>query len=70
MLTFTDEDLKEKIEKEIGIRPPFAFETFSDLDEDVLQSIRRIKASPFIPQKNSIRGSIYDVKTGHLREVT
>ena len=69
MLTFKDDDVKEKIEAETGIRPAFALEAFSDLDEDVKQSIARINASPFIPKKDLVRGFVYDVKTGRLREV-
>jgi len=69
MLTFKDDDVKAKIESETGIRPPFALEAFSNLDADVRQSIGRIKASPFIPRKDKIRGFVYDVKTGRLREV-
>jgi carbonic anhydrase len=69
MLTFKDDELKEKIESETGIRPSFALEAFSNLDSDVSQSIARIKASPFVPQKGKIRGFVYDVKTGRLREV-
>jgi carbonic anhydrase len=69
MLTFTDGDLKAKIQAEVGIRPPFALEAFPDLDEDVRQSIARIKASPFIPHRDQVRGFVYDVKTGRLREV-
>ncbi len=69
MLTFKDDDLKAQVERETGIRPPFAFEAFENLEEDVRQSIRRVKASPFIPYKDNVRGSIYDVKTGRLREV-
>ena len=69
MLTFHDDDLKRKIEEETGIRPAFALEAFGDLDKDVKQSIARIKASPFIPNKSSIRGFIYDVRTGRLNEV-
>ena len=69
MLTFTDGDLKAKIQAEVGIRPPFALEAFADLDEDVRQSIARIKASPFIPHRDQVRGFVYDVKTGRLREV-
>jgi carbonic anhydrase len=69
MLTFKDDDLKAKIEAETGIRPSFAFEAFSNLDADVRQSIARIKASPFLPRKGKIRGFVYDVKTGRLREV-
>jgi len=66
---FKDDDLKAKIESETGIRPAFAFEAFSNLDADVRQSIGRIKASPFIPRRGKIRGFVYDVKTGRLREV-
>ena len=69
MLTFSDDDVKRQIEQETGIRPPFALEAFTDLAEDVKQSIARIEASPFIPKKSNIRGFIYDVKTGRLDEV-
>ena len=70
MLTFGDDDLKTVIEHETGIRPPFALEAFSDVGADVRQSIARIKASPFIPHKDQIRGFVYDVTTGKLLEVT
>jgi carbonic anhydrase len=70
MLTFNDDDVKAAIEKDTGLRPPFALEAFPDLDDDVRQSIRRIQASPFIPNKDSVRGFVYDVRTGQLREVT
>ncbi|HUY57575.1 MAG TPA: carbonic anhydrase [Candidatus Micrarchaeaceae archaeon] len=69
MLTFRDDDLKRQIEQDTGIRPAFAFESFADLEPEVRQSIRRIKSSPFLPRKGSIRGFIYDVKTGRLEEV-
>lgn len=69
MLTFTDDAVKRQIEADTGIRPAFALEAFPDLDEDVRQSIARIKANPFIPNKSSVRGFVYDVKTGRLREV-
>jgi carbonic anhydrase len=69
MLTFTDEQLRGQIQADTGIRPAFAAEAFSDLDEDVRQSIARIKASPFVPHKDAIRGFVYDVKTGRLREI-
>ncbi len=68
-LTFHDDDLKAAIEADTGIRPSFALEAFADLDADVRQSIARIKASPFIPNKDSIRGFVYEVETGRLREV-
>ena len=69
MLTFTDGDFKASIEKETGLRPAWAAEAFADEAEDVKQSIRRIKNSPFIPLKDSIRGFVFDVATGKLNEV-
>ena len=69
MLTFTDDDFKHQIEGETGMKPAFAMEAFKDLDGDVHQSMARIKASPFIPHKEEIRGFVYDVVSGHLREV-
>ena len=70
MLTFTDDELKAQIQEEAGIKPHFPMESFSDLEEDVRQSIARIQASPFIPHKDSVRGFVYEVETGRLREVT
>ena len=70
MLTFSDDDFKRSIQEETGIKPEWAAEAFGDLDEDVRQSIARIKASPFIPRKDAIRGFVYEVETGKLREVT
>jgi carbonic anhydrase len=69
MLTFKDDDVKGKIESEVGIRPAFALEAFATPEGDVKQSIARIQASPFIPNKSSVRGFVYDVKTGRLNEV-
>jgi carbonic anhydrase len=69
MLTFHDDDVKAQIEADTGIRPPFALEAFPELDSDIRQSVARIKASPFIPNKDSIRGFIYEVETGRLVEV-
>jgi carbonic anhydrase len=70
MLTFTDEEFKGAIEREVGIRPPWAAEAFGDLEGDVRQSVRRILADPFIPVKDSVRGFVYEVETGKLREVS
>ena len=70
MLIFTDDAFKAGIEKETGIKPAWAAEAFSDLDADVRQSIRRIKASPFVPHTDSVRGFVFDVATGKLREVS
>ncbi|HEV8423752.1 MAG TPA: carbonic anhydrase [Actinomycetes bacterium] len=70
MLTFTDDQLKADIEADTGVRPHFALEAFSDLERDIRQSIARIKASPFVPSKDAVRGFIYDVRSGALQEVT
>ena len=70
MLTFTDDAFKRSIQDETGIKPEWAVEAFTDLDEDVRQSVARIKASPFIPHKDAIRGFVFDVATGKLNEVS
>jgi carbonic anhydrase len=70
MLTFSDDDFRRSIQEETGIKPQWAAEAFGDLDEDVRQSIARIKASPFIPRKDAVRGFVYEVETGRLREVS
>ncbi len=70
MLTFTDADLKQQILEETGIKPPFAMEAFADIDADVRQSLARVNASPYIPHKDQVRGFVYEVETGKLREVT
>jgi carbonic anhydrase len=69
MLTFTDDEFKRSVQDDVGIKPPWAAEAFSDLDADVRQSIARINASPFIPRNESVRGFVYEVETGRLREV-
>jgi carbonic anhydrase len=69
MLTFTDDQFKRGIQDETGIKPDWSAESFTDLDEDVRQSIARIKASPFIPHTDQVRGFVFDVATGRLREV-
>jgi carbonic anhydrase len=69
MLNFRDDEFKAQVQSDTGIKPEWATEAFSDLDEDVRQSIARIKANPFIPHKDSVRGFVYEVETGRLREV-
>jgi carbonic anhydrase len=69
MLTFTDDEFKAGIQAETGIKPEWAGEAFPDLDEDVRQSIKRIKNSPFIPHTDAVRGFVFDVATGKLNEV-
>jgi carbonic anhydrase len=69
MLTFTDDEFKAGIQAETGLKPDWSAEAFSDVDEDVRQSLQRIAADPFIPVKDSVRGFVYEVETGRLREV-
>ena len=69
MLTFSDDEFRRAIEADTGIRPSWAAEAFPEPDADIRQSIARIKASPFIPRKDSVRGFVYDVSDGTLREV-
>lgn len=69
MQTFSDDELKARIEDDTGLRPHFALEAFADPEEDVRQSMRRIQASPFVPRKDRVRGFVYDVKSGLLDEV-
>ncbi len=69
METFTDDALRAEIERETGIRPPFAFESFVNAEDDVRQTIARLQSSPFIPHRDSIRGFIFEVGTGRMREV-
>jgi len=69
MLTFADDDFRQQVQEDTGIKPEWAAEAFDDLDEDVRQSIARIKASPFIPRTDKVRGFVYEVETGRLREV-
>jgi carbonic anhydrase len=69
MLTFSDDAFRRDVQRETGVKPDWAAETFDDLEEDVRQSIARIKASPFIPRKDDVRGFVYDVRSGRLAEV-
>ena len=69
MLTFTDEEFASRLKQETGHQPGWQAHAFIDLDDDVRDSIQRIKDSPFIPRKDSVRGFVYEVETGRLREV-
>jgi carbonic anhydrase len=69
MLTFTDDEFKRQIQEDSGLKPAWAAESFDDLDEDVRQSVARIQTSPFIPHKDGVRGFVYEVDTGRLREI-
>jgi carbonic anhydrase len=70
MLTFTDDEFRTAIHADTGIKPSWAAEAFDDLDSDVRQCVARITSDPFIPDKHSVRGFVYDVHTGELREVS
>ena len=69
MVTFTDEQLADILEKEAGERPSWKANAFPDAEQDVRDSIKRITDSPFIKNKGSVRGFVIDVATGKLREV-
>lgn len=68
MLTIT-EDFRHELQAESGQRPSWSVEAFKDLDDEVLQSINRLRRSPFLPYTDDIRGFVFDVATGRLREV-
>jgi len=70
MLTFTDDELAEKLEQETGERPDWRAHSFSDVEEDVREGVERLKSSPFIPKKDKIRGFVFDVNSGRLNEVS
>ncbi len=70
MLTFKDDAFKQQILDETGVKPEWAAESFSDLEGDLRQSLARIKASPFIPKTDAVRGFVYEVESGRLREVS
>jgi carbonic anhydrase len=69
MLTFTDEEFADRLERETGSRPEWRAHAFPDLEQDVRAGIERIKASPFVPRTDNVRGFVYEVETGRLREV-
>ena len=69
MLTFTDDEFRRSLHDETGVKPAWASESFSDVDQDLRESVARVKASPFIPKKDHVRGFVYDVESGRLREV-
>jgi carbonic anhydrase len=70
MPTFTDDEFAGKLEQETGERPDWPVHTFRDLEQNVRESIERIKSSPFVPNTDKVRGFVYEVETGRLREVS
>jgi carbonic anhydrase len=69
LLTFTDEEFARAREQSTGQRPPWAAHSFSDLEQDVRDGIRRIREDLFVPRKDSIRGFVYEVESGRVRDV-
>src|SRR3954470_17741330 len=65
----TDDGFRMELQETTGIAPAFAIESFTDAEEDVRQSIRRVRTSPFLPHRDVVRGFVYDVDTHQLREV-
>jgi carbonic anhydrase len=70
MLTFTDEELADRLESETGERPRWSAQAFADLEDDIRDGIEKIKASPFVPRTDNVKGFVYEVETGALREVS
>lgn len=70
MLTFTEDELRLELLQETGTKPSWAAETFTDLDVDVRSSMQRVRQSPYVPYRDHVRGFVYDVDTGVLREIT
>jgi carbonic anhydrase len=69
MLTFKDDELRRRIEEEVGVRPSFAFDAFDDLERDLRQSVRRIALCPFLPHRDDVHGLVFDVRTGRVTKV-
>ena len=69
MLTISDEEFAQRLEEETGERPHWRAHAFSDLDQNVRDSVRMIRESPFVPRTDNVRGYVYDVSTGELRQV-
>jgi carbonic anhydrase len=70
MLTFTDDDFRHELSEDTGGHPDWAAGAFSDLDQNVREGVARIRESRFIPHTDDVRGFVYELETGRLREVT
>jgi carbonic anhydrase len=70
MLTLTDDSFRAELQAETGMAPPFAIESFTDIEDDVRQSILRIRSSPFLLHRDEVSGFVYDVENGQLRQVS
>ncbi|MGW9244492.1 beta-class carbonic anhydrase [Streptomyces badius] len=63
------EDFRQDLEREVGQRPAWAVEAYTDADQDVRQSMQRVRTSPFLLHTDDVRGFVFDVTTGLLREI-
>jgi carbonic anhydrase len=70
MQSITDDGFRAELQEATGMAPPFAIESFTDLDTDVRQSVLRVRSSPFLLHRDRVRGFIYELESGRLREVT
>ncbi len=70
MMTFTERELSAQLEREMGAKLPFALGAFSDMEEDVRRSVTLIRTCRFLPHRDVVRGFVYEVATGRMREVT
>ena len=69
MQKITDDGFRMELQETTGIAPSFAIESFTDVEADVRQSIRRVRSSPFLTHRDVVRGFVYDVDTHQLREI-
>jgi carbonic anhydrase len=72
MLTFTDDELRARLQSQTGAAPavPAYFHAFTDLENNVREQIQKVKSHPWIPAHIPVRGFVYDGKTGKLNEVS
>ncbi|HWC82032.1 MAG TPA: carbonic anhydrase [Pseudonocardiaceae bacterium] len=70
MSTITEDGFREELEQVTGLRPPWAIEAFTDVENSVRQSLERVRRSPFLALTEQLRGFVYDVHTAKLREVS
>jgi carbonic anhydrase len=70
MMTFTDDDFARQLKDETGESPTWRAHTFTDLEQDVRDGVRRVQESPFIPRRDNVRGFVYEVESGRVREVS
>lgn len=70
LLRLDDEEFRDELMRDAGVEPPFALHAFTDAEAHVRASIARVRASPFLPHRDEVRGFVYDVASGTVREVS